>query len=346
LFGMGNPLLDLSVSLDGIVGTVFLKKYNLEANDAILAGGEHVPMYEEMAGAFDVEYIAGGATQNAVRVAQWLLGKKKSCTYFGCIGNDKFGKVLQSKAEEDGVNAVYQIDTKEPTGTCAVICTENGKNRSLVAHLASANLFTIDHLNAEPNWKCVTNANFYYIAGFFLTVSPPSIMKVGKHACDNNKTFTMNLSAPFLCEFFSEQMMAALPYVDILFGNESEAAAFSKRHDLGTEDIKEIAEKIAAMPKANVDRSRMIVFTQGDLPIIVCQDGRISEYSVPALLPSEMVDTNGAGDAFVGGFLANLVRGKPVKDCVELGKRSAKMIIGRSGCTFPSQTPSEIKELL
>ena len=70
LFGMGNPLLDLSVSLEGIVGTVFLRKYGLEANNAILAGKEHVPMYEEMADAFEVDYIAGGATQNSIRVAQ------------------------------------------------------------------------------------------------------------------------------------------------------------------------------------------------------------------------------------------------------------------------------------
>jgi len=346
LFGMGNPLLDLSVSLEGIVGSVFLKKYGLSANNAILAEKEHLPMYQEMADAFEVDYIAGGATQNSIRVAQWLLGKKKSCTYFGCIGNDKFGKVLQSKASEDGVNAVYQIHPEEVTGTCAVVCTEGGQKRSLVANLASANLFTIDHVNQEKNWKCVQNANVYYIAGFFLTVSPPSIMKIAKHACEANKIFTMNLSAPFLCQFFKEPMLAAMPYIDILFGNESEAATFAKENNLGTEDIKEIAHKIAEMPKVNKSRKRMVVFTQGDLPIIVCQDGRILEFSVPALAASEMVDTNGAGDAFVGGFLANLVKGKPVEDSVELGKRAAKMIIGRSGCTFPAEVPSEIQAAL
>jgi len=346
LFGMGNPLLDLSVSLDGIVGSVFLRKYGLEANNAILAEKEHVPMYEEMADAFEVEYIAGGATQNAIRVAQWLLGKKKSASYFGCIGNDKFGKVLQSKAEADGVNAIYQIHPQEATGTCAVVCTEGGTKRSLVANLASANLFTIDHIDAEKNWKCVQMANVYYIAGFFLTVSPPSIMKVAKHACDNNKIFTMNLSAPFLCQFFKEPMLAAMPYIDILFGNESEAATFAKENNLGTEDIKEIAKKIADMPKINKNRQRMVVFTQGDLPIVVVQGDRLLEFSVPALAPSEMVDTNGAGDAFVGGFLAHLVKGKPIDECVELGKQAAKMIIGRSGCTFPSDVPKEIQALL
>lgn len=31
----------------------------------------------------------------------------------------------------------------------------------------------------------------------------------------------MNLSAPFLCQHFKKPMMEAMPYVDILFGNES-----------------------------------------------------------------------------------------------------------------------------
>lgn len=32
------------------------------------------------------------------------------------------------------------------------------------------------------------------------------------------------------------------------------------------------------------------------------------------------MDTNGAGDAFVGGFLSQLVCGKAVSECVRAGK--------------------------
>ena len=38
---MGNPLLDMQVKN----GEQLLKKYDLKANDAILAGEEHMPMY-------------------------------------------------------------------------------------------------------------------------------------------------------------------------------------------------------------------------------------------------------------------------------------------------------------
>lgn len=42
----------------------------------------------------------------------------------------------------------------------------------------------------------------------------------------------MNLSAPFLCQFFKAPMLEAAPYWDILFGNESEALAFAEANEI------------------------------------------------------------------------------------------------------------------
>jgi len=44
-----------------------------------------------------------------------------------------------------------------------------------------------------------------------------------------------------------------------------------------------------------------------------------------------------AGDAFVGGFLAQLVLGKTIEECVKGGNYAANVIIQRSGCTFPEK---------
>ena len=41
----------------------------------------------------------------------------------------------------------------------------------------------------------------------------------------------MNLSAPFIPQFFKSQVDELLPYVDILIGNESEAEAYAASHD-------------------------------------------------------------------------------------------------------------------
>lgn len=42
-----------------------------------------------------------------------------------------------------------------------------------------------------------------------------------------------------------------LPYVDVLFGNESEAVSFAEAFNFGTKDIVEIARRIADWPKVS-----------------------------------------------------------------------------------------------
>ena len=59
----------------------------------------------------------GGANQNTIRVAQWILQRRNATTFFGCVGNDKMGVEMKKKAEEVGVRIVYQIDKEESTGT-------------------------------------------------------------------------------------------------------------------------------------------------------------------------------------------------------------------------------------
>lgn len=61
----------------------------------------------------------------------------------------------------------------------------------------------------------------FFFQGFFLTVSPQAMLEVAKHALKNNRMFLMNLSAPFISQFYKEPLMEAFPYVDILFGNET-----------------------------------------------------------------------------------------------------------------------------
>lgn len=89
LLGMGNPLLDIAAQVD----EDFLKKYDVKLNNAILAEPKHLPMYQELAKYPDVQYVAGGATQNAIRVAQWMLQIPRATSYMGCIGKDEFGQV-------------------------------------------------------------------------------------------------------------------------------------------------------------------------------------------------------------------------------------------------------------
>ncbi|TNN56142.1 Adenosine kinase [Liparis tanakae] len=317
---MGNPLLDISA----VVDKDFLDKF------------------EEIVKKFKVEYHAGGATQNSIKVAQWMIQEPHNVgTFFGCIGKDKFGDILKQKAEEAHIDAHYYEQDEEPTGTCAACIT--GDNRSLVANLAAANAYKKEkHLDLAENWKLVEKANVYYIAGFFLTVSVESILKVARHASEKNKLFCLNLSAPFICQFFKDNLMQVMPYVDVLFGNETEAAAFAKEQDFDTEDIEEIAKKAQALPKDNKKRQRIVVKKDSKyggaifLFFRVASD-KFETFPVLPIDPEKIVDTNGAGDAFVGGFLSELVRDKPMDQCVKAAHYAANVIIRQAGCTFPEK---------
>lgn len=54
-------------------------------------------------------------------------------------------------------------------------------------------------------------------------------------------------------------------------------------------------------------RSRVVIITRGDLPLIWAYDGDCGEIPVIEVPKKQIVDTNGAGDAFYGG--------NSLKDC-------------------------------
>ena len=187
---------------------------------------------------------------------------------------------LERCAKEDGVLVSYQKNPDAATGTCAVLV--NGGERSLVANLAAANTFTHSHLETAEAKDIIQKAQIYYISGFFLTVSVESILTIAKHSVENNKIFVMNLSAPFLIQFFGDQMAATMPYTDFVFGNESEAAAYGEAKGYGS-DIATIALKLSAQPKLSGARPRIVVFTQGAIATIVAINGIVTEYPVEPL---------------------------------------------------------------
>jgi adenosine kinase len=330
--GMGNPLLDISAEVD----QAFLDKYGVKLNDAILCEDKHKPVYEELVSKCKASYIAGGATQNTVRVAQWML-PSNSTGYVGCVGKDAFGKQLRECANGDGVATHYLEDAETPTGTCAVLVKDG--ERSLIANLAAANNYKNDHFQTPAIQAVVDKAQFIYSAGFFLTVSPPTVQEVGKHCADNNKVFCMNLSAPFIVQFFDKPLADAIPFVDYMFGNESEAAAFGEKNGLKDQSVEAVALHISQMAKTNSKRKRVVVITQGADPTVVATDGKVVKYDTPKLSKDQIVDSNGAGDSFMGGFMAALIQGKKMQECVDQGNYAAGVILGVSGCDVSKQAP-------
>jgi adenosine kinase len=332
LLGMGNPLLDISAEVD----QALLDKYELKAGDAILAEDKHQPLFGEMAKMPNVQYIAGGATQNTIRVAQWMLQEAGATAYMGCIGGDANGEQLKTACAKDGVNALYMVDPKTPTGTCATLIT--GIERSLCTNLSAANNYKAEHCKEAANWKVVQNAKIVYSAGFFATVSPDAIKMASEEKAKDGGIYCMNLSAPFLMQVppFKKVFTDTMANVDFLFGNETEAQTWAETEGWESTDLEFIATRLSLIPSAKA-KPRTVVITNGANPTIVCVRGVCTKHAVVTLLKEELVDTNGAGDAYVGGFLAGLVKGLPLAECCRAGAYAASVIVRQSGCTFPDK---------
>merc|ERR1740138_466253 len=157
---MGNPLLDISANADAAM----FEKYGLEAGGIILAEDKHQPVFAELEAKPDVKYIAGGATQNSIRVAQWMLQAAGTTAYMGCIGDDANGNKMKEACAADGVKTAYMVDSSTPTGCCAVLI--NHPERSLCTNLNAANNFKVEHLKKPENFAICEAAKVIYSAGF------------------------------------------------------------------------------------------------------------------------------------------------------------------------------------
>lgn len=110
----------------------------------------------------------------------------------------------------------------------------------------------------------------------------------------------LSLSAPFIPQFFKDQLDTVLPYTDYTFCNETEARSYSQSHGWDTEDVVEITKKLAQLPKKNTKRSRIAIVTQGTLPTITASvkpsgEVEVKEWNIHEIPKENITDTNGAG---------------------------------------------------
>ncbi|KAF5311790.1 hypothetical protein D9619_002551 [Psilocybe cf. subviscida] len=330
LFCIGHPLLDIQVRN----GEALLAKYGLEANGYTLAKDKQLEIYDDIVANHQVTFVAGGGAQNMARGAAYIL-PPKSVAYTGAVGNDSLAEQLRQANEREGVLHVYDVHDDEKTGACAVVIT--GHHRSLTTTHRAAQKFRTPHLSSPDVAPLIRNASFYYLEGFFLRHGLEAALEVATKSSEHGKTFILNISAPFVVQHFGAQLKALLPYVDILIGNEAEAAAWATANEMpNPSDLHAIARSLALFPKVNASKPRIVLFTQGGKSTLLLAAQNPDEPRIyPVLEAENLIDTNGAGDAFAGGFAAGLVAGYSLDDSVWLGHELARECVHQVGPQYP-----------
>lgn len=120
---------------------------------------------------------------------------------------------------------------------------------------------------------------------------------------------------------------------DIVIGNDDEFGFMAGGYDKGLAKARELASTSA----------QIIVFKRGEKgAITLCgdQETRTGIFEVTALKPT------GAGDAFMGGFVASLAGGYSVQDAVARGSASAAIVVGKVGCAPAMPDEAELQGFL
>lgn len=165
------------------------------------------------------------------------------------------------------------------------------------------------------------------------------VMLIADHAAALGKAICFNLAAPFVSKFFTDSVDKLLPYTDFIFGTGDEALAYAEARHLKDKTVEGVARHFAGIPRIGKSkRPRLIVFTEGPQSITAMssEDKLVHVFPVTPLLPEEIADTNGAGDAFAAGFLSSYLVNGSLEEAVEGGKKAACYIIKQSGfCLGP-----------
>jgi adenosine kinase len=268
-----------------------------------------------------------------------MLLDKGNVGVLGSVGNDNYGDLYEKLLKEESILPLFERFNEVNTGVCAVYC--HNKDRGHVTDLGASTLVSQEFV--QKIWDSFKNTELIYTELFILKHRKNIVYMLAELGTCDRKIFGFNLPSFYFIETFLEDIKALFEHADIVFTNAAEAIFFGTHLMINdSENLSELCVQLAKFPKKNKTKKRIVVITCGPNPAHIAEYDHLnnsisySEKHVPDFVDEELiVDTNGAGDAFAGGFLAKYVKGESLGECAKAGHWAAAMIIQRRGCQLP-----------
>lgn len=266
--------------------------------------------------------------------------KRGSIGVIGSVGDDNYGQTYYDLLYQENIQPIFEKYSDNNTAVCGVFC--HGKDRGHVTDLGASTKISDEFV--EANWEKFKDAQLVFTELFILKHKKETVYKLAELGSKDDKIFGFNLPSYYFIETYLEDIKNLLEYADIVFVNAEESIFFAKMMGIETEDFGFISEFIAKFPKKNILKRRTVVITCGPNPAICCEFDHVTnevcfkEFFEPINVEEELiVDTNGAGDAFAGGFLSQYMPGKSLDKCMKAGHYAAALVIQRRGCQYPTE---------
>lgn len=310
ILSIGNAIVDILAEVeDGFLANQGMIKGAMELIDAARTDA----LYAEMPPAVQT---SGGSVANTAAVAGQMGAR---AAFIGVVADDEFGHIFRHDIHGSGVHhPTAPASGGAPTARCLILVTPDGQ-RTMNTFLGVSSTLAPHHLDHA----LIADAAISYLEGFLFYV--PDSAQASRQAAEiahaAGRRVAISLS-DFLCVERNLDAFQSMvrDHVDILFANEQELTALTGLADF---------EAAAAAVRGQVE---IAALTRGAGGSVIFRGEERVEI---APVPTTVVDTTGAGDAYAAGFMTALTAGKDMATCGRWGSRAAAETISRMGARPP-----------
>jgi sugar/nucleoside kinase (ribokinase family) len=309
LYAIGNALVDTEYEVsDALLTSMGVSKRHMTLIDA----EQRMALHKHVQG-LHARRTGGGSAGNTVVALAQLGGK----AFYSCrVADDELGAFYAQDLLANGVATNLTHTQAQPgqTGSCMVLVTPDAE-RTMCTFLGATS--QLDRQALHPH--DIAKSQVYYMEGY-LAASPTGLEAAleGLQIAQQHKVQTaLTLSDVSMINFCRAGLEAMLGNgLDYLFANEEEAQVWC-----GSTDLEVIVAQLRPL-------ARTVCLTRGPKGCIVLHADERTE--VPAV-PTQPVDTNGAGDMFAGAFLYGVTHGQSRAQAATLANRAAAAVVSQHG---------------
>ena len=300
ILGIGNALTDILAVLPD---DSFLNEYHIPRGSMQHVDKETGDRILQKLKPLGVQYVAGGSAANTI-TGTAIFGMRSA--FIGKIGDDDLGHLFKSDQEQYGIKSIL-LKGKNPSGRAMVLITAPNAERTFADYMGAALELVPEDLKPEY----FKGYDYFHIEGY-LVQNQALIRKAVEMAQDSGCIISIDMASYNVVESNEAFLHDIVEnYVDIVFANETEAKAFTKK------EPREALDEIAAHGKTAIVK----IGKNGSM----VKKG--NEYHYIEAWPADPIDATGAGDTYAAGFLYAHSLGMPLKVCGEIGSIIAAKVV-------------------
>lgn len=286
------------------------------ANLDFVVRSDHIPAPGETVLGRDFKTYPGGKGANQA-VACARAGGVDTAMLLA-LGNDAFAVPLETSLKDAGVHLHIKRSAVQPTGTAFICVSDDAENAITVAPGANNTLLPTDLVDLNGVSHLVMQ----------LETPVDTVRAYAKAARAAGVKVVLN-AAP--AQHLGPELLAA---IDILIVNEGELAVVAGHK--GT--IEE------ALARIQVPCVVVTLGSHGSLAHVQTPGG--AQTIRQAAFPITPIDTTGAGDTFVGSFVAALSQGAPLQDALKTASAASALACLTPGAQSSIPTRAQVQEFL